>query len=168
MDLEQLVGEAREREPEPLAPRERAVAGTAAAGLLLAVVGIAAILPPDRHADPAIVAVLTILFAVACRVEFEIGRAHAVPAQLILVPMFFLAPLSIVPVLVAVGFLLGELPEFVKRQTHIDRWLFCLSDAWFTVGPVLVLGLLADQNPNTGDIPIYALAALAQAGASFL
>jgi putative nucleotidyltransferase with HDIG domain len=168
MDLEQLVGEAREREPEPLAPRERAVAGAAAAGLLLAVVGITAILPPDRHAEPAIVVVLTILFAVACRVEFEIGRIHAVPAQLVFIPMLFLAPLSIVPLIVAVGHLLGELPEFVKRETHVDRWLWCVSDAWYTVGPVLVLGLLAGQHPNTGDIPIYALAVVAQAGGSLI
>src|SRR3954454_6565812 len=117
MDLEQLVGEAREREPEPLDPRERLITGTAAAGLLLATAGVAAVLPADRHVAPLMTAVLTILFALASRVEFEIGRIHAVPIQLVLVPMFFLAPLSIVPLLVAVGFLLGELPEFVKRQT---------------------------------------------------
>src|SRR5829696_5496311 len=168
MDLEQLVGEAREREPEPFAPRERLIVGAAALALLLATAGVAALLPADRNADALIVVVLTLLFAVSSRVEFEIGRIHAVPTQLVLVPMFFLAPLSIVPLLVAVGFLLGELPEFVKRKTHVDRWLYCVSDAWFTIGPVLVLGLLADQHPNTGDIAIYALAAVAQAGTSLV
>src|SRR5215208_5436594 len=168
MDLEQLVGEAREREPEPLQPRERLVTGLSAGGVLVATVVAAALLPADRHADPLLVVALTILFAISSRVEFEIGRIHAVPTQLVLVPMFFLAPLSIVPLLVAVGFLLGELPEFVKRRTHVDRWLWCVSDAWFTVGPVLVLGLLAEQQPNTGDIPIYALAIVAQAGTSLV
>src|SRR5688500_9774959 len=163
MDLAQLVGEARKREPEPFQPRERLIVGVAALGLLLATVGAAALLPTDRDADPLIVVVLTLLFALASRVAFEIGRIHAVPTQLVLVPMFFLAPLSIVPLLVAVGFLLGELPEFARRQTHVDRWLYCISDAWFTVGPVLVLGLLASQHPNTGDIGIYVLAAAAQA-----
>src|SRR3954453_23224200 len=163
MDLEQLVGEAREREPEPLEPRERIVTGIAAAGLLLPPAGVAAVLPTDRHASPLIVIALTVLFAGACRVEFEVGRVHAVPAQLVLIPMYFLAPLSVVPLLVAVGFLLGELPEFVKRETHVDRWLWCVCDAWPTIGPVLVLGLLADPQPNTGDIPIYALAIVAQA-----
>jgi putative nucleotidyltransferase with HDIG domain len=168
MDLEQLVGEAREREPEPLEPRERLVAGIYALGLLLATVAVAALLPADRSTDPLIVVLLTVLFAVACRVEFEVGRIHAVPTQLVLVPMFFLAPLSIVPLLVAVGHLLGELPEFVKRQTHVDRWLWCVSDAWFTIGPVLVLGLLAGQHPNTADVPIYALAVVAQAASSLI
>src|SRR3954452_23203301 len=162
MDLEQLVGEAREREPEPLEPHERLITGLSAAGLLLATVGVAAVLPTDRHADPLMVGLLTVLLAIACRVEFEIGRVHAVPAQLVIVPMFFLTPLSIVPLLVAVGYLLGELPEFVKRQTHTDRWLWCVSDAWATIGPVLVLGLLAEQQPNIGDIPVYALAVVAQ------
>ena len=168
MDLEQLVGEARQREPEPLEPRERLVTGGAAALVLLATAGVAAILPADRDADPLMLVLLTILFALASRVEFEIGRIHAVPTQLVLVPMFFLAPLSVVPLLVAVGFLLGELPEFVKRQTHVDRWLWCVADAGFTLGPVLVLGLLADQHPNTGDIPVYLLAMFAQAAGSLL
>src|SRR5829696_1068898 len=163
MDLEQLVGEAREREPEPFAPRERLIVGAAALALLLATAGVAALLPADRNADALIVVVLTLLFAVSSRVEFEIGRIHAVPTQLVLVPMFFLAPLS-----VAVGFLPGALPEFVKRTTHVDRWLYCVSDAWFTIGPVLALSLLADQHPNTGDIAIYALAAVAQAGTSLV
>jgi putative nucleotidyltransferase with HDIG domain len=165
MDFEQLVGEAREREPEPMEPRERIVVGISALGLLLATAGLAAILPAEGDSDPLIVVVLTILFATASRVEFEIGRIYAVPTQLALVPMYFLAPLPIVPLLAAVGYLLGELPEFVTRKTHSDRWLWCVSDAWFTIGPVLVLGLLASPQPNTGDIPVYALAALAQAAA---
>ena len=168
MELEELVGEAREREPEPFQPHERLIVGAAALGLVLATAALSAILPADRPAAAWIVVVLTLLFAVSSRVEFEIGRIHAVPTQLVLVPMFFLAPLSVVPLLVAVGFLLGELPEFLKRKTHFDRWLYCVSDAWFTVGPVLVLGLLADQHPTTGDIGIYVLAAVAQAGGSLV
>ena len=163
MDLEQLVGEAREREPEPLEPRERLVAGASAAVLLATTAALATVLPADRHVDPVFVVVLTVLLAVSCRVEFEIGRMHAVAAQLVLVPMFLLAPLPIVPVLVAVGFLLGELPEFVTRRTHPDRWLWCVSDAWVAIGPVVVLGFLADQRPGTDDIPFYVLATLAQA-----
>src|SRR4051812_37057588 len=135
MDLEQLVGEAREREPEPLEPRERIVVGFSAVGLVLATAGIAAVLPPETHSDPLIAVLLTILFAVACRVQFEIGRIYALPVQLVLVPMYFLAPLPVVPLLVAVAVLLSDLPEFITRKTHIDRWLWCVSDAWYTVCP---------------------------------
>jgi putative nucleotidyltransferase with HDIG domain len=163
MDLDELVGEARQREPQPLSPRERWIVGASALGLILATAAVNAILPADRHAEPAIIVALTLLFALAARVEFEVGQITAVPAQLILVPMFFLAPLTIVPLIVAVGFLLSELPEFLTRRTHVDRWLHCISDAWFTIGPVLVLGLLAAKHPHTGDVPIYALAAGAQA-----
>src|SRR4051812_26213474 len=99
MELEQLVDEAREREPEPFQPRERLIVGASALGLVLATAGLAAILPTDRTADPLIVVLLTLMFAVASRVEFEIGRIHAVSSQLLVVPMFFLAPLSIVPLL---------------------------------------------------------------------
>jgi putative nucleotidyltransferase with HDIG domain len=168
MDLDQLVGEAREREPEPLPQRERLVLGLFAAGMLLATAGLSAILPMDRHASAATVGVLTLLLAVASRVEFEIGRVHAVPVQVVVIPTFFLAPLQIVPLIVAAGLLLGELPRFVKRQTHTDRWVMYVSDAWFTIPPVLVLGLLADPQPNTGDIPVYVLASVAQLAGSLV
>jgi hypothetical protein len=148
MDLDQLVGEAREREPEPLQPRERLVVGISAIGLVLATAGLSAILPAEPHADPLIVVLLTVLFAVACRVGFEIGRIYALPGQLVLVPMYFLAPLSIVPLLVAVALLLGDLPEFITRKTHVDRWLWCVADAWYTVAPVLVPAFSPTSSPT--------------------
>lgn len=162
MDVEQLVGEARAGEPEPFDSRERAIVGASALGMLLATAALGAVLPDDRPASLPLLLALVLLYAIASRVEFEIGRVHAVPTQLVFVPMLFLAPLSMVPLLVAAGYVVGELPEFVRRRTHVDRWLWCISDAWFTVGPVLVLGLFAAERPNTGDVPVYVAAVIAQ------
>jgi HD-GYP domain-containing protein (c-di-GMP phosphodiesterase class II) len=147
---------------------ERNVVGASAFALLLATAALSFVLPSDPPAEPWIVVALVGLFAWGSRVEFEVGSNTAVPAQLVFVPMLFLAPLSLVPLLVAAGFLLGELPEFVRRTTHPDRWLYCLSDAWFTIGPVLVIGLLAPANPSVDASWVYALAVAAQFASSAL
>jgi HD-GYP domain-containing protein (c-di-GMP phosphodiesterase class II) len=168
MDLDELVGEAREREPQPMATRERTALMVSTVALVSATAGLAALLPNDRHPDVLIVVALVAMFAVAARVEFEIGQNNAMPGQLVFLPMLFLAPLSIVPLLIGVAFILGELPEFLRRKTHPDRWLYCLSDAWFAVGPVLVIGLLAPGDPRVDDLWVYALAVAAQFATSAL
>ncbi|MEA2481463.1 MAG: hypothetical protein QOJ07_3385 [Thermoleophilaceae bacterium] len=162
MDVDELVGEAREREPQPMAARERTVVGASALGLLLATAGLAAILPRGHVGDPLIVLALVGMFAVASRVEFEFGPANVMPCQLVFVPMLFLAPLPIVPLLAAAGFVLGELPEFMRGRTHPDRWLYCISDAWFAVAPVLVIGLLAPGAPSSDKLWAYALVIAAE------
>jgi putative nucleotidyltransferase with HDIG domain len=143
-------------------PRERTVAGAIALALLVACVGLTFILPAGDTPDPLVVCGLLVAFAVASRVEFEIGPIIAVPVQLVFVPMLFLVPLPLVPLLVAAGFLLGEAPDFIRGRTHHDRWLHCLGDAWFAIGPVLVLGLLASDQPSLSDAPVYVLAIAAQ------
>src|SRR4051812_19208495 len=168
MDLDALVEQARSRQPRPMAPRERTVVGASALGLLLATAALGLILPADRSTDTWILVALVALFAAASRVEFEVGANTAVPVQLAFVPMLLLAPLSLVPLLVAAGFLLGELPEFLRRETHTDRWLYCLSDAWFTIGPVVVMALLAPEHPSTSAVGVYALAIAAQLASSAL
>jgi HD-GYP domain-containing protein (c-di-GMP phosphodiesterase class II) len=165
--LDELVGEAREQEGKPLAPRERIAVAISAMLMLLATFAISRWIPDDRSADPLLIAALILMFAGASRVEFEVGKVFAIPTQVVLVPMLFLVPLPIVPVMVALGYLIGELPELVRRQVHPDRWLLALSDAWFSLGPVVVLGLLAtSDSPSTDDWWVYVLAQAAQAGVS--
>ncbi len=164
---DRLVGEARARQPVRMPTRERVVVGGLAVGFLLAAAAIAAYLPSDRTADPATLALLVGMYAVFSRVEFEVGSGYAVPEQLVFVPMLFLAPLPLVPVLVAAGFVLAAVPDFLTHRTHVDRWLSCLADAWFTVGPVLVIGLLASGEPRLELFPVYALALAAQVVVGF-
>ncbi|MEA2443946.1 MAG: hypothetical protein QOJ12_1238, partial [Thermoleophilales bacterium] len=142
--------------------RERTIVGASALALLLATAGLSFVLPSDPPAEPWIVVALVGLFAWGSRVEFEVGSNTAVPAQLVFVPMLFLAPLTLVPLLVAGGFLLGELPDYVRGRIHPDRWLYAISNAWFAIGPVLVMGLLAPAHPTMDAIWVYGLAVVAQ------
>jgi hypothetical protein len=98
MDLEGLVAEARERRPQPMPARERAVAAGMALAYLLAAGAVGmAVSPHDRPLDLLVVIALVLLTALTMRAQFEIGPGVASPAALAIVPMLFLAPLHLVP-----------------------------------------------------------------------
>jgi HD-GYP domain-containing protein (c-di-GMP phosphodiesterase class II) len=161
MDLEGLVAEARERRPQPMPARERAVAAgmaiafLAAAGLVGAVVA-----PHDRPLHLGTLIGLVLLTALTMRAQFEIGSGVASPAALAIVPMLFLAPLHLVALLVPLAQVISRIPDFVSKRAHVDRWMYSLADAWPILGPVLILGLFAPGPPDASNVGIY-LAALA-------
>jgi hypothetical protein len=104
---------------------------------------IAIVAPHDRPLHVGTAVALVLLLALTWRAQFEIGPGVASPAALAIVPMLFLLPLSAVPLLVPLGRVIAKIPDFVMKRHHVDRWLFCFADEWPTLGPVLVLGLLA-------------------------
>ena len=157
-----LVWEARERKPRGMEPRERTTVAGLSLAFLVVAGAIAFLLPAEGGGHPLVVAALVLLYAWASRVEFEIGAGCAVPNQLVFVPMLFVAPLPLVPLLVAAGFLLANVPELLGGRLHRERWLHTLPWAWHTVGPVLVIGLLAPGGPQLDLLWVYALAFAAQ------
>ncbi|MEY2517757.1 MAG: hypothetical protein QOJ89_5115 [bacterium] len=112
-----------------------------------------------------------VLFAVAAavmgRLEFETGTGFTVPVQLIFVPMLFVLPPAIVPLVVAASLVLGRMPELLKGQLQPARLLRILS-AWFAVGPAVVFVIADVGAPSWSDWPIYLLALAAQFGCDFL
>ena len=160
---ERLVGDLRARHPRPMSSRERGVVAALAAGYVAAAASAAVFLDWNRHASALVYVGLVVLWAVVTRVEFEIGTVTAVAVPLALVPMLFLVPTPAVLLLVPAGYLLEMLPDFVQRKKHPDRWIYAIEDAWFAVGPVVVISLLAGGAPTVSDWPIYVLAFAAQA-----
>lgn len=164
---EQLVGEARERRRRRLSRVERTVYATSAAAFLAVVAAIALLLPQERAADPLLLAGLVGGYAIVSRVRFEFGSGYVTPEQLLFVPTLLLAPLAMVPILVVVAALLSQLPDFLDRSWHRDRWVSCFADSWFCIGPVLVLAALAPGDPELALVGIYALAFAAQIAGDF-
>jgi HD-GYP domain-containing protein (c-di-GMP phosphodiesterase class II) len=162
-----LVAEARSRHPKGMAPRERAVMRISAVCFTAVAVAIALWLPSQREADTVLAAGLIVGYAVASRVRFEVGSNYVVPEELLLVPMLLLAPLPSVPIMVAAGSLLAMVPDFADRSWHPERWIGCLADSWFVVGPVLVLAALAPGQPDVDHIGVYLLAFVAQLAGDF-
>ena len=157
---ERLVDEARARQTRPMDRRDRHVVGSLSVGFALACAALLTFLPEGegRSQDPWTLALLVVVFALVSRVEFEIGSGYAVPDMLAFVPMLFLAPLPLVPVLVAGAFVLSALPDVMRGRLHPDRLLGCLGDSWFAIGPAIVLAVLGPGEPMAGLLEIYVLA----------
>jgi HD-GYP domain-containing protein (c-di-GMP phosphodiesterase class II) len=108
-------------------------------------------------------AILVAAYAVAFRVEFEIGTGTAVPTQLVLVPLLFLVPLGAVPLCVAVGIAFANLVDMARGQMHVERMFFSVGVcAWHSVGPVLVLAVANPGPPRLAHAPLYVAALAAQ------
>lgn len=160
---EQLVGEARVRRACRM-PRHEAIVRAISAAVFLVVAGVlASVLPSERAADPLLALGLVGGYALVSRVRFEFGDVYVVPEQLVFVAMLALAPLPLVPLMVAAGAVLGVMPDFLRGLWHGDRAVTTIGDCWFALGPVLVLAALA---PGPATLPlaeVYVLAYLAQA-----
>ncbi|MBA3749102.1 MAG: HD domain-containing protein, partial [Solirubrobacterales bacterium] len=133
-----------------------------AVAVLLAVVGI------DRPVQATDVALFIAAAIVMGRLEFETGAGFMNPAQLIFVPMLFVLPPAIVPLVVALALVLDRLPEVLAERLHPQRLLSALGDAWFAVGPAVVFLLAGIDEPEWGDWPIYLFALAAQLGCDLL
>ena len=168
MDAAELVGEARERERSPLPPRERVVAGGIAITFGIAASVVALTVPLNRDTDPFVLLALVGLLAMARRVRFEVGTLEACVDQLAFIPLLLLAPLPLVPVLVAAAYVLARVPDFVQGRMHPDRWLYFVGDAWHSIAAVAVVAALAPGAIATENIPAYALAIAAQIGAGLV
>jgi HD-GYP domain-containing protein (c-di-GMP phosphodiesterase class II) len=141
--------------------RERTIVWASALAYTIVTAAVALTLPWNRPFHPWVAVILVAMFIAIDRVHFEIGSVTAVATPLVLVPMLFLLPLPLVPVLAPVAYLIATLPDYAMRKKHLDRWIYSLPDAWFTIGPVVVLGLLADGRPSIADTGVYVLAFVA-------
>jgi HD-GYP domain-containing protein (c-di-GMP phosphodiesterase class II) len=136
---------------------------TVAGATFLAIAAIVAVLlPAERALAPGVAVLLVLAYALAVRVKFEVHTAYTAPTQLVLVPMLFLLPTPSVPLLVAAGRLLGELPDYLRGRRHPEREVVALGDSWHVLGPVLVLVAAGAQSPAPAHWPIYLLALGAQ------
>jgi HD-GYP domain-containing protein (c-di-GMP phosphodiesterase class II) len=115
-----------------------------------------------RSFEPLTVALLVAAYAIATRVDFEIGTGYACPTQLVLVPMLVLLPVTFVPLFVLAGLLLGGVPEYARGRVPVGRSLLRLVNSWHAVGPTLILLGAGEPYPTPRHLPIYAAALLAQ------
>jgi HD-GYP domain-containing protein (c-di-GMP phosphodiesterase class II) len=135
--------------------------------LLVAAI-LASLLPSEREADPLLALGLVGGYALVSRVRFEFGDLYVVPEQLVFVAMLALAPLPLIPLMVAAGAVLGVMPDFLRGLWHWDRTITTIGDCWFAIGPVLVLVVLAPGPATLALAEVYVLAYLAQVACDLL
>jgi HD-GYP domain-containing protein (c-di-GMP phosphodiesterase class II) len=165
---EALVAASRGRRVQALAGRERIVKGASAVAFVAAVAALGAVAPTQRMPSIALVAGLVVAYALASRVEFEVGSGSAVPTQIVLVPMLFALPAAVVPLAVAGGFLLGEIPQSFRQRLHMERLGAVVPSAWHAVGPAAVFAAAGGPDPTPEALPVLAIAVAAQFALEFV
>ena len=161
-DVEELLDAYDQTAREPLSRRELAVEAGVTVAFLAVVVPVA--LTAGISPDPSygLMAALVLSYALLMRCRFVIGFGYTAPTQVVLVPMLLLMPPVLVPLLVAVGYTLGNLPDYVRGRRHPTRLLLAGGDSWHAVGPALVLLAAGPETPSLADWPVYVLALAAQ------
>jgi putative nucleotidyltransferase with HDIG domain len=145
--------------------RPREVVAQAVVGIpFLLAAGLLAALGLHERVDATDVVIFALAAAVMGRLEFEVGSGYTVPLQLIFVPMLFVLPPAIVPLVVAAALLLDRIPDVVTSRWDVARLMWVPGDAWFAVGPSLVFILAGVDGPALHDWPVYLLALAAQFG----
>ena len=154
-DAQRVIEEQRARRLRRLATRDRATLAVSIVAFFGTAGSLAAFLPSHRSPSAATVALLIAAYALAFRLDFEVGTGSAVPTQLILVPMLFVLPVGFVPLAVAAGIVAGSLIDHLRGSLHLERVFLRVVNSWHAVGPALVLGLAAERGPTLSRWPLY-------------
>jgi HD-GYP domain-containing protein (c-di-GMP phosphodiesterase class II) len=162
LDGDLLIEQSREFSGRHLVGRDRLATLALAGGFAAAAAALAAFAGSERALTAWTLALFVASYAVASRIDFEIGTGSAVPTQLVLVPMLALLPVQYVPLCVLAGLLLGGLPEYARGRVPVDRSLLRFVNSWHALGAALVLVVAGQPEPTPRNLPIYGLALLSQ------
>lgn len=161
IDQERFRQEGRARTHRSLGGREGVVRAVAAVAFLVAS-ALLALATPHGELDLPLSIALVGGLAIVSRVKFDIGVGYTAPLQLVLVPMLLLLPPAAVPGAVALGLVLGRLPDVLRGRAHVDRLVVSIGDAWFVIGPAVVFAVADLDAVSLDHWPIYLAALVAQ------
>ncbi|MEY2515050.1 MAG: hypothetical protein QOJ89_2408 [bacterium] len=161
---EKLLALRHERQSAPVERREALVEIGCALALLAVAVGLPLLFAADGPPLGQTVALIAAL-ALVSRVEFDVGAGYTYPLQLVFVPVLFVIDPAWAPAVVALGLLVGRLRDVVRDHNPGRQLLVAVNNAWFAVGPALVLSAFGVTEPALGDWPIYVLALASQLAA---
>jgi HD-GYP domain-containing protein (c-di-GMP phosphodiesterase class II) len=160
--LEGFLERSRSRRPAPLDPRERGVDTLRTVLLIPAAAGIALATAHAPDLELWLAVGLTLGYAVAAVVRFEVGPGWMVPTQVLFVPMLLLLPPWLVPIAVALATTLSDVPGVLRGRIYPDRLLIAPASAWYAVGPALLIALADPGPPAWSHSAVYAAAFAAQ------
>jgi HD-GYP domain-containing protein (c-di-GMP phosphodiesterase class II) len=167
-ETQQLFARGRTRAQIRAEGRERAVEQITAAAFLLVAAAMAVFLESPRALDLETLGLLVVTYVIACRAKFDIADGYTVPTELVLVPMLFLLPTPLVPLVVSLSWLLGRLIDYVSGSTSVHRAFHVFGDCWHAVGPALVIALAGAQVFSWDSWSIYLFALAAQFAFDFV
>jgi HD-GYP domain-containing protein (c-di-GMP phosphodiesterase class II) len=149
-----LVGEERLAR-EQRRRRERITHGVRASAFLVAAALLAALAPWERSLSVPVLALTLVVWVGVERVKFPVASGWTRPTMLAFVPTLFVLPAPIVPLVATLAILLGQAPDLVRRKISPSMIPAFIGDAWFTLGPALVIVLGGAQRFAWSHWPVY-------------
>jgi HD-GYP domain-containing protein (c-di-GMP phosphodiesterase class II) len=159
---ERLLEASLARRQQELDRRERAATILFSATFLLVAVALAVLGTAVRGLDWPLALGFVVALAVVARVEFSLGNGYAVPTEIVFVPMLLLLPTTYVPLLVAAAFVLSSVVHALRGGAPLSRSALAVGDAWFSLGPAVVLVTLGAQVPDWAHWPAFVAALASQ------
>ncbi len=160
---EQLLRSAKQRHAERRQIRRVRVTEVVSAAVFLVAAGVVAALSPWAQPLALTPLVLTVVaYLAAGRVRFPVGSAWTAPTQLVFVPMLFMLPTPLVPLVVAGCTVIDLAPEALRGGVSKTRLAAGIADGFYSLGPVLVLVLAGRQIFSWDALPVMLLAFAAQ------
>src|SRR2546430_8856953 len=117
-NVDALIEQSRQLAARPLGDRDRLASLLLAVPFLVVSVALMVFAHSSRQVGLWTFGVFVVSYALASRIDFEIGTGSAVPTQLVLVPMLVLLPVQFVPLCVLVGLLLGDRKSTRLNSSH--------------------------------------------------
>ncbi len=84
-------------------------------------------------------------YVAAQRVHFPVGSAFTMPTALVFVPMLFVLPTQLVPLIIGVCALADSLPSALNGGFVLTRALAFVTDCSYSLGPALVFILASEH-----------------------
>lgn len=156
--LDDLIAHAREANQQALSLRERVATGAVASVAATGAVLIAVLDGSSREVHPVTVAALVGAYAIASRVEFEIGNGSFVPTQVVFIPMLVLLPAGLVAPAVLGALLIAGMLDVARRGRHLERLVLVLPSITFALGGAAVVGAAGEPALSWDSAWVYACA----------
>jgi diguanylate cyclase (GGDEF)-like protein len=157
--VERLLEDSWEARSQRAGRRELAVESLAAAAFLAVAVPLAIPALAAHRVGGGLALLLIALYAVvAGAIRFPLGAGYVVPSYLILVPMLVLLPPATVPLFTAAGLLLASGAQWVTRRGSVDHALRSIPNAWYAIGPTIVV-MIAGRPHGVVQIAVISVAA---------
>ncbi len=136
--------------------------GVGAVGFVAAATLLATLAPWDRAWSVTSFVLVVGVWVALERVRFPVASCWTYPTMLVFVPALFILPTPIVPAVAMVAILLRAGPELVRRRVSASMIPVFVTDAWFTLGPALVIVVAGAQRFAWSRWPVYVAALVAQ------
>ena len=160
---ENLLQLGRQRYLDSGDPRRLLITEASAAAAFIAAAAVLAVFGSStRSVSVSALVVTVVTYLAAEQVRYPVGSAWTAPTQLVFVPMLFVLPTPLVPLIVGACSVADQLPHAIGGQLSPARSLARIADSFYSLGPALVLVLFGAQAFSWTRLPVYLLAFVAQ------